>query len=266
MRDAAAEEEERAAEEERRRVRKGKRDKLCSWIRARLDLANYPLPSAPCTAVIAECLERGSIFGQPLTGSTLKDYCFRNPKQGLDLLLSLSLDPATALRLRDGPPPKPRVRRAAGDPPVVSAPRRLGPRFHAPAIGTDAAGRDDDGRPTHILRAGVPVCACSRVRAPAPASTPPHMGRRMGNPTAMTCAVLCICRRIGGQASVASKRRRASRACQGRESRGCGRHRRLASGGGRRRFRRGTRTGRGICSGCAPSLPSPLQCRHAYKF
>ena len=30
MRDAAAEEEERAAEEERQRVRKGKRDKLCS--------------------------------------------------------------------------------------------------------------------------------------------------------------------------------------------------------------------------------------------
>ena len=28
----------------------------------------------------------------------------------------------------------------------------------------------------------------NRVRAPAPASTPPHMGRRMGNPTAMTCA------------------------------------------------------------------------------
>ena len=113
MRDAAAEEEERAAEEERRRVRKGKRDKLCSWIRARLDLANHPLPSAPCPAVIAECIERGRIFGQPLTGSTLKDYCFRNPEQGLDLLLSLRLDPATALRLRDGPPPKPRVRRAA---------------------------------------------------------------------------------------------------------------------------------------------------------
>ena len=195
MRDAAADEEERAAEEERRRVRKGKRDKLCSWIRARLDLANHPLPSAPCPAVIAECIERGRIFGQPLTGSTLKDYCFRNPEQGLDLLLSLRLDPATALRLRDGPPPKPRVRRAAGDLPVVSAPRRLGPRFYAPAIGTDAAGRDDDGRPTHILRAGVPVCACSRVRAlsyqrpcaaAAPYATASSHGQTLGQPTAST--------------------------------------------------------------------------------
>ena len=134
MRVAAAEEEERAAEEERRRVRKGRRDTLCGWIRARLDLANHPLPSAPCPAVIADCLERVRIFGQPLTGCTLKDYCFRNPEQGLDLLLSLRLDPATALRLRDGPPPRPRVRRAAGDLPVVSAPsqkRRLGPRFYA---------------------------------------------------------------------------------------------------------------------------------------
>jgi hypothetical protein len=62
MRDAAAEEEERAAEEERRRVRKGRRDTLCGWIRDRLDLANHPLPSAPCPAVIADCLERGRIF------------------------------------------------------------------------------------------------------------------------------------------------------------------------------------------------------------
>jgi len=147
MRDAAAEEEERAAG---RRVRKGRRDTLCGWIRDRLDLANHPLPSAPCQcpAVIADCLERGRIFEQPLTGSTLKDYCFRNPEQGLDLLLSLRLDPATALRLRDGPPARPRVRRAAGDLPVVSAPsqkRRLGPRFYAPAIcRVDSAGRDDD--------------------------------------------------------------------------------------------------------------------------
>jgi hypothetical protein len=69
MRDAAAEGEERVAEEERRRVRKGRRDTLCGWIRDRLDLANHPLPSAPCPAVIADCLERVRIFGQPLTGS-----------------------------------------------------------------------------------------------------------------------------------------------------------------------------------------------------
>jgi hypothetical protein len=221
MRDAAAEEEERAAEEERRRVRKGRRDTLCGWIRARLDLANHPLPSAPCPAVIADCLERVRIFGQPLTGCTLKDYCFRNPEQGLDLLLSLRLDPATALRLRDGPPPRPRVRRAAGDLPVVNAPsqkRRLGPRFYPPTIGPDAAGRNDVGGPTHILRAGVLVCACSRVRAPASASasTPPHVGRRMGNPTSVhlsncraSVQLPCICRRIasGGQAPVASRRR-----------------------------------------------------------
>ena len=163
MGDAAADEEERAADEERRRVRKFTRIALCGWIRDRLDLANYPLPSAPCTAVIAECLERGSIFGQPLTGSTLKDYCFRNPEQGLDLLLSLSLDRATALRLRDGPPPKPRVRRSTGDLPVVNAPsrkRRLGPRFYDPAIGPDAAGRDaDDGTPSPHLARGC-VCVC----------------------------------------------------------------------------------------------------------
>ena len=214
MRDAAAEEEERAAEEERRRVRKGRRDTLCGWIRARLDLANHPLPSAPCPAVIADCLERVRIFGQPLTGCTLKDYCFRNPEQGLGLLLSLRLDPATALRLRDGPPPRPRVRRAAGDLPVVSAPsqkRRLGPRFYAPAIGPDAAGRDDDGGPTHILRAAVPVCALClcvhaavsvRLRRPVP----PHLPTWVD---VWATQLPCICRCIasGGQAHVAYRRR-----------------------------------------------------------
>jgi hypothetical protein len=164
MRVAAAEEEERAAEEERRRVRKGRRDTLCGWIRARLDLANHPLPSAPCPAVIADCLERVRIFGQPLTGCTLKDYCFRNPEQGLDLLLSLRLDPATALRLRDGPPPRPRVRRAAGDLPVVSAPsqkRRLGPRFYAPAIcRVDSAGRDDDDDDGTLATSCTRLCVC----------------------------------------------------------------------------------------------------------
>ena len=67
--DAAAEEEERADMKERRRVRTFRRIALCGWIRDRLDLANYPLPSASCTAVIADCLERGRIFGQPLTGT-----------------------------------------------------------------------------------------------------------------------------------------------------------------------------------------------------
>ena len=193
MRDAAAEEEERAAEEERRRVRKGRRDTLCGWIRARLDLANHPLPSAPCPAVIADCLERVRIFGQPLTGCTLKDYCFRNPEQGLDLLLSLRLDPATALRLRDGPPPRPRVRRAAGDLPVVNVPgqkRRLGPRCYDPAIGrVDSAGRDDDDDGGTLATSCTCVCvcvcvhACNPARAPASASasTLPHMGRRVGS-------------------------------------------------------------------------------------
>ena len=95
MLDAAA-----AAEEDRRRVR---RKDLRKWIKCRLDLANSPpLPFAPCIPVIAERLERGRIFEQPLTPSTLKDYCFRNPERALDLLLSLDLDPATAVRIRDG--------------------------------------------------------------------------------------------------------------------------------------------------------------------
>ena len=79
-----------AAEEDRRRVRQ---KDLRKWIESRLDLANSPpLPSAPCIPVIAECLERGRIFDQPLAASsTLKDYCFRNPERGLELLLSLGL-------------------------------------------------------------------------------------------------------------------------------------------------------------------------------
>ncbi len=92
MRDAAAEEEERAAEEERRRVRKGRRDTLCGWIRARLDLANHPLPSAPCPAVIADCLERVRIFGQPLTGCTLKDYGFCASNSWVLINLKLNLN------------------------------------------------------------------------------------------------------------------------------------------------------------------------------
>jgi hypothetical protein len=188
MLDAAA-----AAEEDRRRVRQ---KDLRKWIICRLNLANSPpLPFAPCIPVIAERLERGRIFEQPLTPSTLKDYCFRNPERAVELLLSLDLDSATAVRIRDGPPPKPRVRHgsATGDLPVVNAPRqkrRLGPRCYDPAIGrVDSAGRDehdDDGTlATSCTCVCVCVCvhACNPARAPASASasTLPHMGRRVGS-------------------------------------------------------------------------------------
>ena len=135
--------------------------------------------------MIAERLERGRIFEQSLTPSTLKDYCFRNPERALDLLLSLDLDPATAVRIRDGAPPKPRARRATGDLPVVNAPSRkrcLGPRFYDPAISPDAAGRNDGTLAAFCARVCVCVHATVSVRLRRP--VPPHLhtlGRRTGN-------------------------------------------------------------------------------------
>ena len=209
MLDAAA-----AAEEDRRRVR---RKDLRKWIKCRLDLANSPpLPFAPCIPVIAERLERGRIFEQPLMPSTLKDYCFRNPERALDLLLSLDLDPATAVRIRDGAPPKPRARRATGDLPVVNAPgqkRRLGPRCYDPAIGrVDSAGRDEHDDDGTLATSCTCVCVCVCVCMHA---TLPVRLRRPGPPHFHTWADvwaakhhdMCVCRRIGGQPSVASKRR-----------------------------------------------------------
>ena len=100
---------EAGAEEARRKRAVITRRVLREWIVAQLDLANDPLPCAPSTTAIADCLERGVVDGRPLTGRTLKTYCQNKPVESLKLLTDLGLDDATARRIHD----KCRARRRA---------------------------------------------------------------------------------------------------------------------------------------------------------
>ena len=87
------------ADEARRKGALNTRRVLREWIVAQLDLANDPLPCAPRTGAIADCLERGVVDGQPLTGKRLKAYCKAKSVESLKLLTDLGLDDATARRI-----------------------------------------------------------------------------------------------------------------------------------------------------------------------
>ena len=114
MADAPAVDEVAAAKEAAKRAARENRA-LRKWIRDQLvEPHNFAL-SVPA---IAKCLGNGKLYGLiQVSGNALRAYCHDNgPAESLRFLTGLGLDEDTAIRLRDGPPKKPRKKAGAAPP------------------------------------------------------------------------------------------------------------------------------------------------------